>query len=382
MAARIALVANTAWYVFNFRSALIQSLLQEGYEIDVIAPYDSYAEKFKEWGIQYFPIKMNNKGTNPIEDLSLTQRFYRYFKRERPDAILAYTIKPNIYASIAARMFKIPVINNISGLGTLFIEQNLITKLATAMYKFALRRSATVFFQNDDDLAAFLNAKLANPSVVERIPGSGVDTERFQPSETRRTSSEFVFLLLARMLWQKGVGEYIKAARDLKSRYPKIRFQLLGFLDVANRSAISSAQMKEWTEEGVVEYLGVRDDVVEPLRAADCVVLPSYYREGVPRSLLEAASVGKPIITTRTIGCQDVVDDGANGFLCEPRDAEDLANKMEQMISLSENERLEMGGRGREKMIREFDERIVIDRYLAAVRAIMMSKTALTAEPA
>jgi len=282
--------------------------------------------------------------------------------------VLTYTIKPNIYASVAAGALGIPVINNVSGLGTLFIESGPVTRLVQRMYRIAMRRSAKVFFQNNDDMAVFLDAGLVHPGVTERIPGSGVDTGRFALAEAGRNSKHFTFLLPARLLWHKGVGEFVAAAKALKTKYPHTRFQLLGFLDVANRSAITRAQVEVWVHEGLVEYLGVTDNVVEPFGAADCVVLPSYYREGVPRSLLEAASVGKPIITTHSVGCKEVVDEGVNGFLCAPRDAEDLAAKMERMMNLSQSERITMGLRGREKMIREFDERFVIDRYMSAIQ--------------
>lgn len=381
MTTRVALVANTSWYVFNFRAALIRSLLSKGYEVVVLAPYDQYAEEFPKWGVKYCPTKMYNKGTNPLQDLALTYKFYQCFRRERPDVLLTYTIKPNIYASVAAGALNIPVINNVSGLGTLFIDSSPVTRLVQRMYKFAMRRSAKIFFQNNDDLAVFLDAGLAHPSVIERIPGSGVDTRKFGLAEARRNDDRFTFLLPARLLWQKGVGEFVKAARVIKARYSGARFQLLGFLDVDNRSAVSRAQMEEWLQEGVVEYLGVTDNVVEPLRAADCVVLPSY-REGVPRSLLEAASVGKPIITTRSVGCREVVDDGVNGFLCAPRDADDLAEKMEWMMNLSQHERTAMGLRGRDKMIREFDERFVIDRYLTAIREALVPQELAGVKPA
>jgi glycosyltransferase involved in cell wall biosynthesis len=268
---------------------------------------------------------------------------------------------------LAAGFVNIPIINNVSGLGTAFIKENLVTKIVKWLYIVSLRKSAKIFFQNKDDLALFIAMGLVKAKLTDLLPGSGVDVRRFTPATNSVTRSTFVFLLVARLLKDKGVVEFVDATRRLKKQYPQIECQLLGFLDAKNPSAISAEEMQEWIKEGVVNYLGVSDSVVDFLRQADCVVLPSYYREGVPRSLLEAASVGKPIITTDAVGCREVVDEGVNGFLCQPRNVDDLKAKMEKMLLLPETERLQMGLKGREKMLKQFDEQIVIDRYVRAV---------------
>lgn len=366
---KILVISNTAWYLYNFRLNLMQSLQNQGYSIMAVAPYDKYADKIEQQGIAFFPMPMNGKGTNPIEDLGLISRLYKLFKKEKPAVILTYTPKPNIYSSIAARFLKIPVINNIAGLGNAFINPGIVTQIAIQLYKLALRSSKKVFFQNNDDLSLFLEKKLVKETLAERIPGSGVDTHKFSPLTGDRPRDRFVFLLVARMLWDKGVGDLVEAMRILKARYPQVECQLLGFLDVQNPTAISKEQMQRWVDEGLVTYLGVSDNVADVMRTADCVVLPSY-REGVPRTMLEAASLAKPIITTDSVGCRDVIDEGVNGFLCKPKNAQDLADKMERMINLPEAERIHMGQQGREKMLREFDERIVIQRYLEVVEAV------------
>jgi glycosyltransferase involved in cell wall biosynthesis len=196
-----------------------------------------------------------------------------------------------------------------------------------------------------------------------------VDLSRFSPAALPGAAGRIRFLLIARMLWDKGAGEYVAAARTLRQRYPDAEFCLLGFLDVQNPAAISRAQMDEWVTEGVVNYLGVSDDVREQIAEADCVVLPSY-REGTPRTLLEAAAMARPLVATDAVGCREVVDDGVNGYLCRVKDADDLAEKMERMIGMSHEERAELGRRGREKVEREFDERFVVDAYLKAIREI------------
>jgi glycosyltransferase involved in cell wall biosynthesis len=363
---KIAIASNTSWNIYNFRMGLIKVLKEKGYEIVTIAPRDEYVRRLEQEKLSYRYITIDNKGINPFKDIYLTFDFFKIFKRERPHLILFYTIKPNIYGSIAAHFLNIPVINNITGLGTLFIKDNWLTKIAEYLYRYALRHSEKVFFQNDDDMYLFIRKKIIKKTCAERLPSSGIDHKKFAPYPIIKTNSRFTFLLSARMIWDKGIGIYVEAARIVREKYENIEFQLLGFMDVKNPAAISREKMQEWVDAGIVNYLGKTDNVIDYILKADCVVLPSF-REGLPRSLLEAASLAKPIITSNCSGCRDVVDDGFNGFLCTPNNALDLAEKMECMINLSDDERSLMGRRGREKMIKEFDETIVIRRYLDIV---------------
>jgi len=363
--------ANTAWYLFNFRLSLMRRLQGEGYRVVAVSPQDEYAAKLEGQGIRHVPLAMSGSGTNPIEDLGLLFRYWRLLKRERPDIILSYTPKPNIYASIAAGQLGVPVISNIAGLGRLFVQAGPVTRIARLLYRSALRRAARVFFQNGEDMRMFIDDGLVKREICERIPGSGVDTRRFAPTGESTPASRFTFLLSGRLLWDKGVGEYVAAARRVREQHPDVRFQLLGFLEVDNPSAVTRDQMQAWVDEGIVEYLGATDDVVPFLGRADCVVLPSYYREGVPRSLLEAASMARPIITCDSIGCRDVVDDGVNGLLCRPRDAHDLADRMQAMVHMTNEERFVMGNNGSGKMLREFDEKIVLERYMKAINEFL-----------
>jgi glycosyltransferase involved in cell wall biosynthesis len=366
---KIIIVANTSWYLFNFRLNLMLHLQNLGYEIIAVAPFDDYSSRFAAHGIQFNEMPMDNKGTNPLKDSLLIFRFALLFLKLKPGCILSYTPKSNIYGALAAGFLNIPIINNVSGLGTAFIKENQVTKIVKWLYIVSLRKSAKIFFQNKDDLLLFIDKGLVKAALTDLLPGSGVDVHRFTPGESSIPRTKFVFLLVARMLKDKGIVELVEATRSLKNQYPHIECQLLGFLDAKNPSAVSSEEMQAWVNEGVVNYLGVSDSVVDFFRQADCVVLPSY-REGVPRSLLEAASVGKPIITTDAVGCRDVVDDGINGFLCEPRNVNDLKAKMEKMLLLPEAERLQMGRNGRDKVLKQFDEQIVIDRYVKAIEHV------------
>lgn len=308
-----------------------------------------------------------------MRDLLLLCRFFGLMRAERPDAFLGYTVKPNVYGSLAARALAIPVINNIAGLGAVFIKGGWLNQLVKGLYQVALSRSRKVFFQNDDDRQLFITSRLVIESVTDLLPGSGIDLAKFSPAPLP-AGAPVRFLLIARMLWDKGVGEFVEAARLLKQRGVDAECCLLGFLDVQNPAAISRQQMNDWVAEGAVRYLGVSDNVREEIAQADCVVLPSY-REGTPRTLLEAAAMARPIVTTDAVGCREVVDDGINGYLCKPKDASDLADKMELIVSLTHAEREAMGLRGRKKVEREFDERIVICKYLSAIEEVLATRT-------
>lgn len=368
---KILISINTSWNIINFRLGLLQALQKEGYQIIVLAPKDNYSKLFQDYDFEYHDIEMNNKGTNPIEDLKLTISYYKILKKIKPDLMLNYTIKPNIYGTIAANLLKIPTINNIAGLGTLFVNENFITKIAKYLYKYSQDKASKVFFQNNEDFELFTSSGLVDINKSDVLPGSGVNTEIFKPIEKTKNLEKVVFLLISRMLWDKGIGEYVEAARILTKKYSNVEFQLLGFLDVVNNSAISKEQMDTWVNEGIINYLGTSDNVKNEISNADCMVLPSFYREGTPRTLLESASMAKPIVTTDNIGCKDVVNDEESGYLCRIKDATDLASKLELIINMSEEERKAMGQKGREKIKKEFDEKIVIDKYLDAVKQII-----------
>jgi len=369
MKKKIAIISNLSWNLYNFRLSLMVAMRDAGYEVIAIAPYDCYSQKIIDAGFEFHDIEMNAQGINPLEDLKTTYAFYKLFKKTSPDVVCQYTIKPNIYGSLVATMFNIKMINNIAGLGTLFIKENAVTKIAKILYKVSQYKADRVFFQNRDDLALFTSEGIVNAEKCDVLPGSGVDTNRFKP-QYKEESQNIRFLLIARMIWEKGIGEYVKAAREIKKTHPNVEFCLLGFLDVENPGAITTYEMDKWIDEGVINYLGVSDKVDEVIQSADCVVLPSYYREGTPKTLLESGSSGKPIITTDNVGCRDVVDDGINGYICEPRSWEDLASKIEKFLALTNEERLEMGKRSRVKMLSEFDEKIVINKYLNLLKNI------------
>lgn len=364
---KIVISVNTAWNIHNFRAGLVKALTREGYDVMVLAPDDEYSRRLAPLGCRFKKLSMDNNGTSPGRDLALLVKYWRVFQSVRPFAYLGYTIKPNVYGSIAAHGLNIPVINNIAGLGTAFINKTMLTCLVKQLYRTSLRRSHRVFFQNCDDRNLFVQAGLTQAGVVDVLPGSGIDLKHFLPAPLAPLQDRpFRFLLVARMLKDKGVEEFAAAAEIVRQALPAVQFQLLGPVDSKNPNSISLRRIRHWEESGLVQYLNETDDVRPFMAGADCIVLPSY-REGVPHSLLEAAAIGRPIITTDVVGCKDVVDHNSNGFLCRVRNPADLAEKMIQMVGLSHAQRVAMGALGRKKVISQFDENLVIRKYLNVI---------------
>ena len=366
---KVAIVLNTSWNIYNFRMGLVKALLEKGHTVYAIAPRDEYSQKLEKIGCQYVPVRMDSRGINPLKDLALIVELFLIYRRIRPDINLHYTIKPNIYGTLASTLLGIPAVNNVCGLGTAFLQKSFLSKIAIALYRITFRSSRMVFFQNKEDQDFFekRNIVLAHQSQV--LPGSGIDPDQFVSSSTTENQSlkkKFTFLLISRLIHDKGILEYIDAIDILKKRNVDAVFQLLGATDTKHRRGIPEVLISDWLENDRVDYLGHVDDVKPVIRSADCVLLPSY-REGTPRTLLEAASMGKPLIASDVPGCRNVVDHNENGFLCKVKDSKDLADKMQSMLELPKTQRSQMGRKSRIKVEQFFDERIVIDRYLNAI---------------
>lgn len=354
----------------------MQAIQASGHQVIAIGTQDGFETKIEQAGIRHLAIKVSADSINPFREMVLLMQLFKLLRRERIDLVLSNTPKGNIYTGLVALVSRCSTVPNISGLGRVFIKPSFLTHVVKLLYRVSLHCAPYVFFQNKDDLRFFSRAQLVTSSKAILVPGSGVDLTRFRPKPKPTQFGDepnYVnFLLLARLLWDKGIGEYVDAARCLKKRHEHVRFLLLGKLNAANPAAIPRAMIDRWQAEDLVEYLGHTDDVRPHIEAADCVVLPSY-REGTPRSLLEAAASGKPIVTTNSIGCRDTVEDGITGFLCEPKSATDLADKMEKILLMTDSQRQAMGLEGRAKMEREFDEHIVINRYLTVIEEIAES---------
>jgi glycosyltransferase involved in cell wall biosynthesis len=364
---RISLVCNTAWAIYTYRHGLIRMLIGKGVAVTVLAPRDRTFELLTQMGCRCIDLPVASKGTNPRNDLRTLWALYRQYRALRPHLVFHYTIKPNIYGSIAAKLAGVPSVAVTTGLGYVFIQKSRAALVAKKLYRFAFRFPREVWFLNRDDQAAFVDQRLlAHPERARLMRGEGVDLDHFALTPLPE-KSRFNFVLIGRLLWDKGVGEYVEAARRLRANYPHARFQLLGPVGVDNPSAITLDEMKAWQREGVIEYLGEAHDVRPHIANADCVVLPSY-REGVPRTLMEASAMGRPIVATDVPGCREVVADGVTGLLCAARSGESLAAKLAQMLDMSADARRAMGERGRHKVTAEFDEAVVVERYKETLR--------------
>ncbi len=345
------------------------ALIERNYKVAVVAPWDEYSDKLRDLGCDVYDISMNNKGSNPLDDAKTLFSYRKIYKHIQPDLALHFTIKPNIYGTLAARSLGLRCINMVTGVGTAFIHDSWLTRIVEKLYRVSQAWPSKVFFQNTDDMDLFVKRGLVPIENVQILSSSGVDLSYF-PETLPANNAYPIFLLIGRMLMDKGVNEFVSAARVVKARHLNVRFQLLGQLDVVNRTAISRHQMESWVAEGVVEYLGETDDVRPYIAQADCIVLPSY-REGLSKMLLEAAAMSRPIVASDVPGCREVVDDGVSGFLCKVRDVPDLADKLKSILLLSKQQRTHMGLMGRGKMQREFDAGIILQRYLNVVDEVL-----------
>jgi glycosyltransferase involved in cell wall biosynthesis len=359
---KVVITNNSSKYIFRFKKNLILSLIENGFSVTVISPYDEYSSRFIEFGAAYYPIKIDTNGLNPFKDLILLKDLFQIYKDIKPDYNLLFTIKPNIYGTLISSLLGIKSINNVTGLGSNFIKKGLIQSLIKFLYKYSFNFSTRVMFQNDEDRTLFVEQGLVEMKKTVLIPGSGVDVKRFKPV-LADPNLKITFLMIGRVLIDKGVLEYIEAARLIRNKFKNVKFWILGGCDSSSRSSINLETIQSWESEGLVEYLGEVEDVREFISKSDVVVLPSY-REGMPRVLLEALAMEIPIIGSDVPGCRHIIKDKMNGYLCKVKDGFDLSLKMEKMILHSHEERKNMGKKGRLEVKKNFDEKIVIQTYI------------------
>jgi glycosyltransferase involved in cell wall biosynthesis len=361
----IALVSNSAWSVYNFRLDVIRHLSARHYNILVVAPDDEFSNLLVREGCLYVPIEFNNRSENPLNDISLYRQLKKIYRQYRPDFIFHYVIKPNIYGSLAAAKTSIKSIAVITGLGYSFAKENWLYKLTKLLYRKALQKTEEVWFLNNEDAKVFVSEHIVSIKKMKVLPGEGVNTDYFSPDFKSPLAAQphFTFIMSTRLLKSKGVQVYVDAARILKRKDYSLHFDLIGFFEKHHPDSIAEDQIRKWQLEGLINYKGFAKDVREHLINADCFVFPSFYNEGVPRCLLEAASMELPIITSFNRGCKEVVMNNSNGFLCNLNDPFDVADKMERMINLSADERSAMGKNGRTLVIQKFNINQVIEEY-------------------
>ena len=365
---KILVLSNSAGGLYHFRSELLETLLGEGYDVFFCVPdiQDAmFVQLLETVGCTYIHTPMSRRGVNPLDDIRLARQYQKVVKEVRPDVILSYTIKPNLYGSFVAARARIPIIMNITGLGSA-LQTGKLKSLVTRMYRYAGKHAAVVFFQNKANMDWFLTNRLVAPEKTRLIPGSGVNLEKFRPLPKINDDGVVRFLFIGRIMRDKGIEEYLAAAARIRRQHPYAEFQVVGRYE--------EERYREWLEgNDDVKYLGRSDDVREQIREADCIVHPSYH-EGMSNALLEGAAMGKPLIASNIPGCREVIDEGVNGFVFEPRCVDDLVDKLERFLSMDCNAWAKMGMKSREKVEREFDRNLVVNAYLKAIEEILSQK--------
>lgn len=364
---KVCLSANTSWYIFNFRATTIMALIKRGDEVIVVAPEDEYSDRLRSLGCRFVSIDIDAGGRGIAKDFATFRSFLSIFRTERPDVILTFTPKNNIYGVLAARVLGIASIANVAGVGSQFGSGLFFNRFITALYRSSLKKSLIVFFQNQSDCDTFLRKRIVSVDQARRVLGSGVDLERFIYSP-RALVRPIRFLFVGRILRDKGILVFAEAAREIqRSSRVEIEFRVVGIIPRNHPNAVIQDEIDNWAKDGAIEFVGASDHVEDEIVACDCLVLPSFYGEGVPKVLLEAAACGRPAITTDMPGCCDAVEDGVTGFLCAPRSVESLKSAIQKFLLLEPEDRSRMGVGARYKAEKEFSDQSNIQTYLSAI---------------
>lgn len=367
---------NSLWTLIQFRGEIIKEFIADGYDVTIVAPYEAIDKDRYIANVNYQYVELNRTSKSIFQNLIYFVKIYKIYKREKPSIIFHYTIKPNILGSFAAKLLKIPTISIIPGLGYIFKEKNLLGFFSNLLLNKSLSFANFIFFSNGDDLQTLLNRKykIANKSVV--LPGGeGICLSKYTPLENYIPTQKRIFIMVARILWDKGYGEYIAAAEILKSRYPNTEFQLCGFIDTNYPTRVSKERIMSDHKSGTINYLGCLGDVRPHVKEATCVVLPSYYNEGRNTSLMESLAMGKPIITTDHQGCRELVKNGENGFIIKIKNVNELVNAMELIIKKSPEDLISMGKKSRRMAEDIYDIKDVYQIYKNHLHKILNNIT-------
>lgn len=362
---RVAIVTNIAWNLYNFRRGLALAIQNDGYEPVLMAAPDSYEKKLEEEGWLFVPIMhLQRTGINPLTDFKLFLEFKKVFRDYNIKVALNYNAKPLVFASLAASSLGIPFIPTITGLAGPFSgDRVMISKIVTVLYKIALKKSSQVIFQNTEDREFFIRENIVALNKTKLVNGSGVNMEKFRTEDfDHAPKDKIVFLMFSRLSVMKGVEYFANAAREIKKKYPNTEFKLAGPFD-EDKYAVKKEDVKKWQEEGIIEYLGKSDFIQNEISMAHIIVYPSYYKEGIPKALMESAAMSKPIITTDNVGCREVVKNGYNGFLIPVKNLNALIEACEKFILMNEAGRSEMGKASRKIAEDKFDEKEVFSVY-------------------
>ena len=361
MKKKVLILVNHNVVIYNFRKELVERLVSDGYEVYLSCPMGNRIEELKSMGCKYVETDVDRHGINPFTDLKLIRHYKKIMREIKPDIVLSYTIKPNVYGGIATRMLKIPQIANITGLGTAVENPGVMQKFLVMLYKFAFKNVRKIFFQNEENMTFFEQKKIYTDR-HELIPGSGVNLSQFVPSEYPN-DNEINFLFISRVMKEKGIDYYLEAAKVVKNKYKNANFHICGFCEEEYKG-----RLQDFIDDLTVIYHGPINNVSEFLKDIHCVVHPTYYPEGMSNVLLESLACGRPIITTDRSGCREIVDDGINGYMIRQRNQEDLDYALEKFIKLDYNQKKSMGLAGRKKVEEQFDRQIVVNKYIETIR--------------
>lgn len=367
MKKKILMLGNHAFVIFNFRKELIQRLLSEGYEVYISLPYDEKVDIMVSWGCKFIETKIDRRGMNPFVDLKLILFYLKTIKKIRPDVVLTYTIKPNLYGGLVCRILNIPYINNVTGLGSGFNKNKILRFFLSFMYKICLKSSKCVFFQNKADMCMLVENKLV-PENYQLIPGSGVNLNEFKFKEFP-LENPLTFIFVGRIMKDKGIDEYLEAAKVIKGRYPNTQFNIVGFVE--STQPRYNELIRQYESNGYVKYFGYQPDVKPFVENAHCLIQPSHGGEGLSNVLLEAAAIGRSLIASNIPGCRETVEEGKNGYIFEAKSVKSLVNKIEQFIKLSYEEKRQMGINSRRKVETDFNRDIVINAYMDKIEEIL-----------
>ena len=371
MTKKVLLLANNDVGLYNFRRELLEQLIEQGYEVYISLPYGDKVEPLKRLGCIYINTPIQRRGTNPFTDLKLMINYYRMIRKVRPKIVLTYTIKPNLYGSIVCLLSRTPYINNITGLGSGFSGKKLVTKLLIFMYKVALKKSTMVFFQNKADMDFMLHHRMISGK-YSLIPGSGVNLNQFQYA-AYPPEGKWIFTFIGRIMKEKGIEEFLSAARAIKQKYNNTQFNIIGSIEPTQ--AFYRELIAQYEAKNYVKYHGFQKDVIKFIVESHCIIQPSH-SEGMSNVLLESAAVGRALIASDIPGCREAIDD--NGYVFSVGDVNDLIRKIEDFIHLPYEKKVAMGKMSRQKVEREFDRQIVINKYLQEINEVLQNRKAMT----
>jgi galacturonosyltransferase len=366
---KILILSNDVDYLYTLRLETIERLLQAGFFVALSAPSNDRVAFFEKLGCTFHPIEFTPRGKNPFSNLGVLLKYFKLVKKIKPDVVLTYTIKSNIYGGLVCRLLKVPQIANMTGLGKALMDDNLIQKVVLSLLRIAFKKTRTVFLQNTRDLQYFLDHTITTKEQSVLIPGSGVNLSRHPLESYPENDGTVRLIYIARIIKDKGIEEMMAAAKVIHQKYPFFTCDIAGFIG----EDVYESQLAEYSVSGAGTYLGFQKDIHSLIKKSHAVVLPSYHLEGIANVLLEGASAGRPVLSTDHIGCRDTFDDGISGIMFAPRSVDALIEALEKFINLPYDQKIAMGLAGRKKVEREFDREIIVNEYMKAVSAVNLS---------